>query len=112
MSVLKCCAVAILWLGLCVEVFAQHEGAAHGPLYGVDMIQPGAIELTREQMRDLFVVSDAYSESVAASIDRLKGHNEAVRISACLASVMRCGNHNDLKTTPFTFLARYPLLPS
>ena len=84
----------------------------HGPLYGVDTIPPEAIQLTREQMRDLFAVSDSYTEGVPVGIDRLKSHNENMREIACLASIMHCGDHNDLKTTPFTFLARYPLLPS
>ena len=110
MRVLKCCAIAILWLGLCVEVFAQHgSGTAHGPLYGVDMIPPEAIQLTREQMRNLFVVSDAYSEGVTVSLDRLKEHNEGMREIGLLGH-LSCVvvTTNNLSTTPFTFLARYP----
>ena len=108
MKVLKCCAVAVFWLGLCVEVFAQYYDE-HKPLYGVDAIQPGEIQLTREQMRKLFIVSDAYSKSSGVSVDRLKWHNEIIRDTACLTSVMPCDDHNDLRTTPFTFLAKYPL---
>ena len=110
MKVLKCCAVAVFWLGLCAEVFAQYVYDEHRPLYGVDAIQPDEIQLTREQMRDLFIVSDAYSEGTSASIDRLRRHNENMRWTACSASIMPCDDHNDLRTTPFTFLAKYPLL--
>ena len=110
MSVLKCCAVAILWLGLCVEVFAQHADVyRHTPLYGVDAIQPNAIQLTREQMRDLFIVSDSVSEVSGISVDRLKSHNKGMRLAACSASVMPCSDPDDLRTVPFTFLAKYPL---
>ena len=109
MKVLKVCFVAVLWLGLCAEVFAQHTIVQHGPLHGVDVIQPDAIQLTREQMRNLFVVSDSYVEG-SMSVDRSRSHNEIVRWSACLASVMSCSDPNDLRTVPFTFLAKYPLL--
>ena len=111
MKVLKCWTVAILWLGLCAEVFAQH-GGAHGPLYGVDMIQPDAIQLTREQMRALFVVSDSYTEGSGMGVDESKLHNKGMRWAACSASVMSCSDPNDLSTVPFTFLAKYPLLRS
>ena len=103
MSVLKCCAVAVFWLGLGVDVFAWYK-----PLYGVDMIQPDAIQITREQMRRLFIVSDSYADGI--DVDHAKWHNEVLREVACLASVMYCGDHNDLRNTPFTFLAKYPLL--
>ena len=112
MKVLKVCFVAILWLGLCAEVFAQHVLVRHGPLHGVDMIQPEAIQLTREQMRNLFVVSDSYAEGSSVGVDRLKLHNKDMRRAACSASVMPCSDPNDLRTTPFTFLAKYPLLTS
>ena len=107
MKVLKCCAVAVFWLGLCVEVFAQSN---YKKLYGIDAIQPGEIQLTREQMRNLFVVSDSYTEGSGVGVDRSKWHNEAMRDTACLTSVMPCDDHNNLRTTPFTFLAKYPLL--
>ena len=110
MKVLKVCFVAVLWLGLCVEVFAQHETVRHGPLHGVDMIPPEAIQLTREQMRNLFVVSDSYAEGSGMGVDRSKLHNKSMRRAACSASVMSCSDPNDLRTVPFTFLAKYPLL--
>ena len=110
MKVLKCWAVALLWLGLCAEVFAQESANLHKPLHGVDMIPPEAIQLTREQMRKLFVVSDSYAVGTRASVDRLRDHNEEMREVACLASVMPCSDPHNLRTTPFTFLAKYPLL--
>ena len=112
MKVLKVCFVAVLWLGLCAEVFAQHETVRHGPLHGVDMIPPEAIQLTREQMRNLFVVSDSYAEGGGMGVDRLKLHNKSMRRAACSASVMSCSDSDDLRTVPFTFLAKYPLLRS
>ena len=112
MKVLKCCVVALLWLGLCAEVFAQQSANLHKPLHGVDMIPPEAIQLTREQMRKLFVVSDSYAVGTRASVDRLRDHNEEMREVACLASVMPCSDPHNLRTTPFTFLAKYPLLRS
>ena len=112
MNVLKCWAVAVLWLGLCVEVFAQQSANLHKPLHGVDMIPPEAIQLTREQMRNLFVVSDSYAVGTGLSIDRLRDHNEYMREVACWASIMPCSDPHDLRTTPFTFLAKYPLLRS
>ena len=117
MKVLKCCAVAIVLLGLCVvEVFAQQWTSRylHKPLHGVDMIPLEAIQLTREQMRKLFVVSDSYAVSVGVDdgIDRLMDHNEEMREVACWASIMPCSDPHDLRTTPFTFLAKYPLLRS
>ena len=108
MKVLRCWAVAILWIGLCAEAFAQHTTILQRPLHGVDVIPPEAIQLTREQMRNLFVVSDSYAEGI--DVDRAKGHNESIRWSACSASVMPCSDPHDLRTTPFTFLAKYPLL--
>ena len=107
MKVLRCWAVAVLWLGLCAEAFAQHVLVRHGPLHGVDVIPPEAIQLTREQMRNLFVVSDSYTEG-AVSVDRSRSHNKGIRRAACLASVMSCSDPNDLSTVPFTFLAKYP----
>ena len=112
MKVLKYCAVAIVLLGLCIEVFAQQwtNRYLHKPLHGVDMIQPEAIQLTREQMRKLFVVSDSYAESI--DVDRARSHNEEMREVACWASIMPCSDPHDLRTTPFTFLAKYPQLRS
>ena len=110
MKVLKCWAVAVLWLGLCAEVFAQQSANLHKPLHGVDMIPPEAIQLTREQMRNLFVVSDSYAEGSGVGVDGSKWHNKIVRWSACSASVMSCSDSDDLRTVPFTFLAKYPLL--
>ena len=73
------------------------------------MIPPEAIQLTREQMRKLFIVSDSYAVGTSASIDRLRDHNEEMREVACWASIMPCSDPHDLRTTPFTFLAKYPL---
>ena len=113
MKVLRCWAVAIVLLGLCVvEVFAQQwtNRYLQKPLHGVDMIPPEAIQLTREQMRNLFVVSDSYAESI--DVDRARSHNEEMREVACWASIMPCSDPHDLRTTPFTFLAKYPQLRS
>ena len=112
MKVLRCWAVAVLWLSLCAEAFAQHYGVADNSLHGVDMVQPDAIQLTREQMRNLFVVSDSYAEGSGVGVDRSKSHNKRMRLAACSASVMLCNDSDDLRTVPFTFLAKYPLLRS
>ena len=112
---LKCCAVAIVLLGLCVvEVFAQQwtNRYLQKPLHGVDMIPPEAIQLTREQMRQLFVVSDSYAEGSGMGVDGSKSHNEEMREVACWASILPCSDPHDLRTTPFTFLAKYPQLRS
>ena len=75
-------------------------------LTGIDTIPDDALVLSRDQTRDIFVVSDVLDASIG--IDVILGHNQVVRRSACLAFVTGCIDQDDIATTPFTFLAPNP----
>ena len=113
-------AAMVLFVFVCLgEVFAQqsYEAIPHRPLPGIDTIPEDAVVLSNKQMQNLFMVSDAYSQSVldrnkGLTLADLKRHNEIVRESACVTYVINCGDWNNPLTTPFTFLAKYPLPPT
>ena len=72
---------------------------------GIDTIPDSAIVLSREEMRRILAVTDTY----AKGIDNIPAHNYTVRKAACDASIIPCVDYNDIRTTPFTFLSRFPL---
>ena len=100
----KACMVAVMVLALCIEEFDQERGRSALP--GIDTIPLGAIQLSNEQMKNLFIVSDAAGHLVNPDINVSLQHNEGVKAAACNGYVIRCDYTNPL-TTPFTFLAKY-----
>ena len=104
----KVCMVAAMVLSLCVEAFGQERGS--DALWGVDTIPLDAVRLSNEQMNNLFIVTDAHEKSIldTMSIEALKEHNAVVQRSACTGYVTLC-DHTAPLTTPFSFLAKYPL---
>ena len=106
----KCGAVGILLFVLCVgQALGQERGS--DVLWGIDTIPLDAVRLSNEQMNNLFIVTDAHSESVLdiISIEALKEHNTVVQWSACTGYITLC-DHTGPLTLPFSFLAKYPLL--
>ena len=103
----KCGAVGILLFVLCVgQAFGQEQERGQFTVPGIESIPLDAIQLSNEQMRNLFIVTDAFS--VGIDVDILKSHNKLVQESACNGYIIRC-DYTDPLTTPFTFLAKYPL---
>ena len=103
----KCGAVVILLFVLCVgQAFSQEQERGHLALPGIETIPLDAIQLSNKQMKNLFIVTDALS--AGADIDFLLQHNKAVQEAACNGYITQCDYTNPL-TTPFTFLAKYPL---
>ena len=104
----KVCMVVAMALSLCVEAFGQERGS--DALWGIDTIPLDAIHLSNEQMKDLFIVTDAYSryDLNGYSIEFLKGHHATIQRSACAGYIISC-DHTDPSTLPFSFFAKYPL---
>ena len=100
----QACMVVVLVLSLCIEAFGQERGRSALP--GIDTIPLDAIQLSNEQMKNLFIVSDAGGHLVNPDINISLWHNEAVKAAACDGYITECDYTNPL-TTPFTFLAKY-----
>ena len=108
----KVCIVAAMVLSLGVEAFGQERGQSALP--GIDTLPMEAVQLSRERMKNLFIVTDAYDERMidfdnnVDSIYVLLQHNKVVQEAACNGYITKC-DYTDSLTTPFTFLAKYPL---
>ena len=107
----KCGAVVILLFVLCVgQALGQERGKSALP--GIDTLPMDAIWLSNERMKNLFIVTDAFNEGVLdyddIDINRLLQHNRSVQKAACDGYITQCDYTIPL-TTPFTFLAKYPL---
>ena len=109
----------VLW---CMSIGQAHSDSSGfltfyippGPLRGVDTIPLDAMKVSDEEMQNLFILTDLYTQHIVDKgfpIPFLKGHAEHIRKSACKAYITQCSNHNDPLTTPFTFLAQYNPLP-
>ena len=101
----QACMVVVLVLSLCIEAFGQEQKRGPSALPGIDTIPLDAIQLSNEQMKNLFFVSDLAG---GVDIDVALWHNEAVKAAACGGYITQCDYTNPL-TSPFTFLAKYPL---
>ena len=104
----KTCMTVVMVLSLCIEAFGQEQKRGLSALPGIDTIPLDAIQLSNEQMKNLFIVSDAVGVLVNTDINRSLQHNEGVKAAACDGYVIRCDYTNPL-TTPFTFLTKHTL---
>ena len=95
--------LAVVGLFVCTvsAAFAQEPSV----FVGIDTIPDSAVVLSREEMRKILAVTDTYTKGV----DGVRAHNFIVRRAACDASIIPCIDYNDIRTTPFTFLSRFPL---
>ena len=93
-------AAALLWLVSCVHALAQERG--EWALPGIDTIPLNAVQLTNEQVREWFMVTDVHN-SGSSTIGRARAHAESMRRAACKAYIIAC-NPDTPVTAPFSFV--------